>query len=288
MDRRALELLEHGLKDMYDAEQKFARSLEKMASNADDKSLRSGFVRHQAVTENQVKRLEQAFEELNQTPQRENCSAANGLVTEYEKFVEEHRGGNGLLDAFAANAGLKVEHYEIASYRGMVDLAEYCSLDKVADLLRKNLAEEEQAAAEMMAASNNLSAKLAGAPVRKIATQAFATAFDQAREGTMATVGATIGSARAAAGRVGSAVERAERRGRRVKAGTKRKTTATRKKASAKRGTATRKAKTTARKAKATTRKAKTTAKRKATRSRPAAKRSTARKSTARRRTARR
>jgi ferritin-like metal-binding protein YciE len=257
-----MELLEHGLKDMYDAEQKFAKSLQKMASNADDKALANGFSRHKEVTENQVKRLEDAFECIGSDPQRENCAAANGLVNEYEKFVEEHRGGNGLLDAFAANAGLKVEHYEIASYRGMVDLAEYCGQDEVAGLLRANLAEEEQAAGEMMAASNTLSAKLAGAPVRKIATRAIGTAFDQAREGTMATLGATMGAGRAVAGKVGSAIDRAERRGKKVRTQAKRKTTSAKRKTASTRGKATRRAKSTARKAKSTARRATGTAKR--------------------------
>src|SRR5688572_27162357 len=110
MDQRALELLQHGLKDMYDAEQRFSESLVKMAKNADDKTLANGFKRHKDVTDNQVKRLEEAFREMDLRPERETCKGATGLIAEYESFVEEHKDGNGLLDAFSATAGLKVEH----------------------------------------------------------------------------------------------------------------------------------------------------------------------------------
>jgi len=39
----------------------------------------------------------------------------------------------------------KIEHYEIASYGGLVALAVTLGLDRAADILDKTLAEEEQA-----------------------------------------------------------------------------------------------------------------------------------------------
>jgi ferritin-like metal-binding protein YciE len=263
MDQRALELLEHGIRDMYDAEQRFVQSLEKMERNADDPSLAKGFRRHKDVTENQVKRLEKAFREMDKEPRREPCAAAKGLVTEYDTFVMEHRGGNGLLDAFAANAGLKVEHYEIASYRALVNLAEFCDLDGVAKLLSETLAEEEQAAAEMMSASMKLGAKLAGASTTKVATRGVASMFDHARENTFAA----IGGARAVTGRAADRVASARRT-------TKAKAKASKRKAKSP-------AKRTTSRAKTTARSASKTAKRKPAR-KPTRKRTTARATTRR------
>lgn len=254
MDQRAMELLNHGLKDIYDAEHRFADALQKMERNAHDKSLANGFRRHKEVTENQIKRLEDAFREMGETPSKESCAGARGLIQEYDSFLEEHRDGDGLLDAFAASAGLKVEHYEIASYRTLVDLAELCDLSEVSALLRQNLAEEEQAAAEMLSASARLGAKLAGAPVRKVAQRGGGDVISHAREGAMSAMGA----ARTVAGSVGDAIERTERRGRRATA--KRRTSSTRT-SSARTGSSARKtttrAKSTATRGKA---KAKSTA----------------------------
>ena len=266
MDQRAIELLEHGMRDMYDAEQRFAQSLDKMQRNADDPSLKSGFRRHKDVTENQVKRLEHAFQELNRPAKREECAAAKGLVAEYENFIAEHRPGNGFLDAFAANAGLKVEHYEIASYRALVNLAEFCDLDKVARLLSQNLAEEEQAASEMMSASMKLGAKLAGASAAKVATRGVASMFDRARENTYAAIGDVKATAGTASARVRSRAKKAKPKpkarpsARKPRSAAKRKTTRAKPKAKA----ATRK---TARPTRRTTRK-KPTARRKSTRTR--------------------
>jgi ferritin-like metal-binding protein YciE len=275
MDQRAMELLEHGMRDMYDAEQRFAVSLDKMQRNADDKSLADGFRRHHDVTLNQVKRIEKAFRAIGKEPSKETCKAAKGLVDEYEGFVIEHRGGNGLLDAFAATAGLKVEHYEIATYRALVNLAGFCDQAAVADLLSKNLAEEEQAAAEMMSASTKLSAKLAGASAAKVAASAVGSAFDHARENTFNA----IGGVRAVAGH---AVDRMDSRRKKAKAKAKTrkaKTTARRTKTTAKRKVAARKPTKPTRKATRKPARKRTTASSRTTK-RPTRKSTTARRKT--------
>jgi ferritin-like metal-binding protein YciE len=214
MSTKAHALLEHGLKDMYDAEQRFTKALGTMMENAHDRSLVDGFRRHRDVTQVQVKRLERAFEEIGSTPKREECPAAKGLVREYEKFVDEEGSADGLHDAFAATAGLKVEHYEIASYRALIDLAEFCDYGGAARLLKQNLAEEEQAAAEMQAASTKLTAELAGASTAELAQRSLGAMVDHVREGTFAAVGGVLSVGERAVGDARKVVRKAEKRGR--------------------------------------------------------------------------
>lgn len=213
MTSEAQSLLEHGLKDMYDAEQRFAAALSTMRQNAHDPSLADGFERHREVTLHQVERLARVFDEIGSRARREECPAARGLVREYEKFVEAE-GTNGAHDAFAATAGLKVEHYEIASYRALIDLAEFCGFGGAARLLKQNLAEEEQAAAEMQSAATKLSAELAGASIAEVAGRSFGAIVDQAREGTLAAVGGARAVGERAVARAKSVVRSAESRGR--------------------------------------------------------------------------
>jgi hypothetical protein len=250
-----------------------------------------------------VKRLEQAFEEIGSRPSREECPAAKGLVREYEKFVEQEGAADGLHDTFAATAGLKVEHYEIASYRALIDLAEFCDYGGAAKLLKQNLAEEEQAAAEMQSAATKLSGELAGASTADIAQRTVGSMVDQAREGTLHAVGGVRAVGERAIGEARKVVRKAEKRGRaKLQRGstTARRTTSTvKRKASTTKRKATRKA-TTSRaratskgtrgtrnasrpRAKSSTARSRTTAARKTT-SRPASRKTTARRrSTARR-----
>jgi len=270
------ELLEHGLGDMYDAEHRFADALETMIEQVTDESLVDGFTRHLRVTKEQIRRLESCFDELGKTARREDCPGSKGLIAEYQKFVKEEKPDAATLNAFAAEAGQKVEYYEIVSYRSLVNLAQFLGLETCARLFKQNLAEEEEAAAELRSAGEVLAAELTGAPTPGVVRRAAGTVFDQMREGAMVTVGTAKTVGGIATRRTGKAIERAERRGRRaVRSAQKRGQTARRK--------TTRTAKTTARK----------TAARKATRktSRPttgrrtaagARSRSTARKTTAR------
>jgi ferritin-like metal-binding protein YciE len=268
MAKRGQELLEHGLGDMYDAEHRFADALETMIEQVTDESLVDGFTRHLRVTKGQIRRLETCFDELGKTPRREDCPGSKGLIAEYQKFVKEEKPDAATLNAFAAEAGQKVEHYEIVSYRSLVNLAQFLGFETCARLFKQNLAEEEEAAAELRSAGEILAAELTGAPTPGVVRRAAGTVFDQMREGAVVTVGTAKTVGGIATRRTGKAIERAERRGRRaVRSAQKRGQAAKRK--------TTRTAKTAARK---------TTA-RKATRPRTTAasrSRSTARKTTAR------
>jgi ferritin-like metal-binding protein YciE len=202
------ELLMHGLKDMYDAEHKFAEALTTMAEKAKDRALADGFRRHREITRGQIRRLEECFEQMGQRPQREECAGAAGLVEEYETFVRKEQPDRDELDVFAANAGLKVEHYEIAAYAGMIDLALRLDMQGCAELLEKNLREEEATAAELEMSSRKLGAELTGSSGGL--RGAIAGLRAGSRSGGLGAMG------RAVRNQASGAVSRLEARGRRA------------------------------------------------------------------------
>lgn len=246
MTKQGKELLEHGLKDMYDAEHRFVQALETMIDQVTDEALTDGFRRHLQVTKEQIRRLESCFDELGQTPKREDCPGSKGLIAEYQKFVKEEKPDAATLNAFAAEAAQKVEHYEIVSYRSLLSLAEFLGLDACAKAFRQNLAEEEETAAELRSTSEVLAAELTGAPVSGVVRRAAGSVFDQLRDGAAATAGTARAVGQVATRRTGKLVERAERRGRRAvrsaqKRGQTGKAKATRRKAGSARKTSARK-----------------------------------------------
>ena len=60
--------------------------------------------------------------------------------------MKEAAGVPALLDCVINGAAGKVEHYEIASYRGLIAGAELMGQEQVVALLRENLSQEEQTA----------------------------------------------------------------------------------------------------------------------------------------------
>jgi ferritin-like metal-binding protein YciE len=100
---------------------------------------------HIGQTQQQARNLEQIFEQLGQQPQRATNEAAQGLVSEAQLVMQETQDEN-LRDCAINAAVIKIEHFEMGSYRGLVTAAQQMGQDEIVDLLQQNLREEEQTA----------------------------------------------------------------------------------------------------------------------------------------------
>ncbi len=131
------------LKDIYYAEKKITQSLPKMREAATTEELKDAFDDHLHQTERHVRRLEKVFSSISQNVEGEKCEAIEGISREVENIIEETEEGTLTRDAALIIAAQKVEHYEIATYGGLVQLAITMELHEAADLLDKTLVEEE-------------------------------------------------------------------------------------------------------------------------------------------------
>ena len=156
MADNARELFEHELRDIYDVENKLINALESMAKKVTEPALQTAFAEHREVTKNQAKRLEEVFALLDRAPRREPCQGINGLIQEFQEFVKEENPSPEVLNLFASSAAEKVEHYEICSYKGLINLAENLQMSEAVTLLQQSLAEEEQTAVQMEEMSKKL------------------------------------------------------------------------------------------------------------------------------------
>src|SRR5687767_6313883 len=111
------------LKDIYWAEKFLVKSLPKMQKAATSEELANAIADHRAVTEEQVSRLEEVFEMMQETARAKKCEAMEGLIKEGEHVIEETEEGSATRDVALIMAAQKVEHYEIATYGGLVQLA---------------------------------------------------------------------------------------------------------------------------------------------------------------------
>jgi ferritin-like metal-binding protein YciE len=132
------------LKDIYWAEKHLTKALPKMQKAATTEELKDAIGEHIAQTEEHVTRLEQVFELMGKKAQAKKCEAMEGLVKEGDSIVEETEDGSMTRDVGIIMAAQKVEHYEIATYGGLVQLAKTMGLDEAADILAQTLEEEKQ------------------------------------------------------------------------------------------------------------------------------------------------
>jgi ferritin-like metal-binding protein YciE len=75
------DLLLHGLKDIYYAENQISKSLPKLIEKATNRDLTKGLRDHLEETRNQVARLDQVFKKLGQEPKGVQCPAVSLVAT---------------------------------------------------------------------------------------------------------------------------------------------------------------------------------------------------------------
>ncbi len=132
------------LKDLYNAEQQIMQALPKMIQAAHSQDLKQSFQQHLQVTQEQAKRLEQIFSNLNQKPTGKKCLGMEGIIKEGEQDMQELKSDPDLLDAGMIASAQKIEHYEISGYGTARTYAEELGLDQAASLLEQTLKEESQ------------------------------------------------------------------------------------------------------------------------------------------------
>jgi ferritin-like metal-binding protein YciE len=115
-----------------------------MAKKAASAKLAQAFKAHLAETEEQVSRVEAAFEDTGKAAKAKKCEAMAGLVKEASEMMKEEAEPE-VMDALLIGCAQKVEHYEIAAYGTLCTWAETLGYKKAKTLLGKNLAEEEGA-----------------------------------------------------------------------------------------------------------------------------------------------
>lgn len=138
------ELFIEELRDIYWAEKHLVKALPKLRKACTSQELANAFQDHLAVTEEQVVRVEQTFELLDMAPRAKKCEAMEGLVKEAQGVIEDTDTGTATRDVALIIAAQKVEHYEIATYGSLVQLAKTMGRDDIAELMQATLNEEKE------------------------------------------------------------------------------------------------------------------------------------------------
>jgi ferritin-like metal-binding protein YciE len=139
------DVLQEQLEDLYSAETQLVEALPKMAQAAHHDELKTAFTEHLEETKGHVKRVQDALGELGvSTTPTEECKAMKGLIAEGEEIIEMD-GDPTAKDATLIAAAQRVEHYEIAAWGTVRQLAKECGYDGIEDLAEQTVDEESQA-----------------------------------------------------------------------------------------------------------------------------------------------
>jgi ferritin-like metal-binding protein YciE len=129
--------------------------LPQLSQEVQNPQLREGIDAHRRQTQEHARNLERAFELLGEQPQTQPNPALQGLKQSHDQ-VAPSIGSQELRDLFDAEAAAKTEHLEIASYKGMIMMAQQMGQPQVEQLLQTNCRQEEQSLQQLESMAEQL------------------------------------------------------------------------------------------------------------------------------------
>ncbi len=160
----AQDLLLFDLSYMHVFEQHNVETLQQLVQEVSSEEARQPLQHHLEETREQVQLLEQIFQTMGQQPQQVTPHAVRGLKQDHDTFGSK-KPSPEVLTMFDLGAAAKVEHMEVACYRGLLMKAQAMGQPEIAGILQRILQQEEDAVTEIEAAIQQLSQQMAGSAV---------------------------------------------------------------------------------------------------------------------------
>jgi ferritin-like metal-binding protein YciE len=142
------QLLEHGLRDLYQGEHQLLPALDRMRAEAWNEDLEKAFDHHRYETEGHIERLERVFRSVGAKPKRGSSAAVPAIMSDGEKLLARNV-AREVRDAWLIATAQCLEHHEIAHYGTVRTYADMLGYTSAAQLLQQTL-EEERATDEKL------------------------------------------------------------------------------------------------------------------------------------------
>ena len=155
----ARKLFVHQLGEALNMERTVLTMLKENEQAASEPHLKQLFGHHRDETEGQIRNLEQAFSSLGEKPAGHVCHAMEGMKKEARDMIEKV--APELLDGALAGGATHVEHYEIATYQGLITQAGAMGSEDIVALLAENLEQEQHTLGEVDQTAQRLAQRAA-------------------------------------------------------------------------------------------------------------------------------
>jgi ferritin-like metal-binding protein YciE len=137
----------HQLGEALNMERTVLTMLKRNREAAQEPEVQQLFDDHLAETKGHVANLEQAFSALGEEAAGHTCYGMDGMKKEAQDMIDKIT--PELLDGALAAGATHVEHYEIATYTGLLLHAEAMGQEEIVALLQENLEQEQQTLAKV-------------------------------------------------------------------------------------------------------------------------------------------
>ncbi|WP_410881301.1 ferritin-like domain-containing protein [Myroides sp. DW712] len=131
------------LKGIYNTEHAIVDALPTLIQAATTQELKESFQDHELVTKRQIMRLERIFRKLDLTVEKQSCAVMETFEAITQKIIKVTPDNSMVRDAGLIVVAQQIEHYEIATYGGLIQFALAIEAYEIANLLEQTLEEEE-------------------------------------------------------------------------------------------------------------------------------------------------
>jgi ferritin-like metal-binding protein YciE len=149
------DLFIHDLSDAMSAEQIILKMLPELQQESQIPEVRQALQQHEQETRQQVQNIQQVFQQLRAQPEQTTCFAIQGINEEHQAMHQENPSPQ-IMEMANLGGAAKTEHYEMAMYTGLVQMAKDLGEKDAAKLLQENLDQEKAMAKRVEAFSKEL------------------------------------------------------------------------------------------------------------------------------------
>jgi ferritin-like metal-binding protein YciE len=154
-----LALFQYELSGMYDAEHKIAEMLGELTGQIQDGDLAQTLRTDEQKARQKISSLEQCFQAIGAQAERVPCPPIDGMRQDLRQVMEQNPSPD-VLGMKALGTAMKVAHFEIASYRGLLDKAVLVGDTPSSQILQTILVQVEEAAATHERLSHEMSQRV--------------------------------------------------------------------------------------------------------------------------------
>jgi ferritin-like metal-binding protein YciE len=142
--------------NLYDAEKKFMKCFVALSISAFADELRTALDAPSTEAESHITRLEQILKSLDRKAVGAACEVVAALTEKSNNLIKKNEPGTAMRDAAIIYAAQLIEHYKIASYEVLHQIAVELELKQAEMLLEQCLVEEKNTSAYLTQIAQNI------------------------------------------------------------------------------------------------------------------------------------
>jgi ferritin-like metal-binding protein YciE len=155
------DLFIHELSDAMSAEQQILKMLPELQKESQIPEVKQALQHHEQETQQQVQNLQQVFQGIGAKPESTTCFAVKGIAEEH-KALHKEKPSPEVLEMANLGGAAKTEHYEMAMYTSLVQMANDLGENEAAQLLQQNLRQEVAMAQRVESMAQQLGRQMQG------------------------------------------------------------------------------------------------------------------------------